>query len=99
MILQLISTQPTWGYKIIKTMEVIYQIKLGHGIMYPLLKTLERDGYIQSTQEKHEGRIRKIYSITLKGMQLVDAYYEFLEKQIAMKDHVESEKDAEKTKL
>jgi DNA-binding PadR family transcriptional regulator len=67
--------------------------------MYPLLKTLERNGYIQSAQEKHGGRIRKIYSITPKGMQLVDAYYEFLEKQIAMKDHTGSGKDGEKTKL
>lgn len=92
MVLRLISTQPTWGYRIIKTVEATYQIKLGHGVTYPLLSTLEKGGFVQSTQEKHGGRIRKIYSITPKGVQLVDTYHEFLKEQIAMKDIKENKK-------
>lgn len=86
MILRLISTQPAWGYKIIKTMETTYQIKLGHGILYPLLSTLEKGGFIQSTQEKHKGRVRKTYRITPKGTQLIKTYHEILEQQITMED-------------
>lgn len=85
-ILRLISTQPTWGYNIIKTMEANYQIKLGHGILYPLLNTLEKGGYIQSKQEKHKGRVRKTYQITPKGTQLIQTYHEILKQQITMED-------------
>ena len=87
-----------WGYKIIKTMETNFEIKLGHGVMYPLLNTLEKGGFLQSTQEKHGGRIRKIYEITPKGIQLLDAYHEFLKEQIAMKDIKESGRNAKETK-
>jgi PadR family transcriptional regulator PadR len=86
MILRLISIQPTWGYRIIKTMEITYQIKLGHGILYPLLNTLEKGGYIQSRREKHKGRIRKTYQITQKGTQLIKTYHEILKQQITMED-------------
>jgi len=94
MILRIVSTQPIWGYKIIKTIETMYHIKLGHGITYPLLRTLEKGGFIQSTQKKHGGRIRKIYSITPIGIQLIDTYNEYLKEQIAMRD-IKSEKTNE----
>jgi DNA-binding PadR family transcriptional regulator len=67
-------------------MEATYQIKLGHGILYPLLNTLEKSGYIQSKQEKHKGRVRKTYKITPKGNQLIEAYHEILKQQITMDD-------------
>lgn len=86
MILRLIRTQPTWGYKIIKIMESNLEIKLGHGVLYPLLSSLEKSGFLQSRREKHGGRVRKIYEITPKGIQLVNAYDEILKEQLAMKD-------------
>ncbi len=75
-----------WGYKIIQNMETNFETKLGHGVLYPLLNTLEKGGFLQSTQEKHGGRIRKIYNITAKGIQLIDTYHEYLKEQIAMRD-------------
>lgn len=86
MILRLISAHPTWGYNMIKTVESAYQIKLGHGRLYPLLNTLEKGGYIQSTKEKHEGRIRKTYQITPKGNHIIKVYNEILKQQITMGD-------------
>jgi len=93
MILRLIRTQPTWGYKIIKTMETSYGVQLGHGALYPLLNALEKSGFLQSRREKHGGRIRKIYEITPKGIQLVDAYHNVLKEQIETQDIEESEKN------
>jgi len=92
MILRLIRTQPTWGYMIIKTMKTSYGIKLSHGALYPLLNALEKSGFLQSKREKHEGRVRKIYEITAKGVQLVDAYHELLREQIEIRDIRGSEK-------
>ena len=73
-------------------MENAYQIKLGHGRLYPLLNALEKSGYIQSTKEKHEGRIRKTYQITPKGSQIIEAYNEILKQQITEADLKGTEK-------
>ena len=85
-ILQMIRNQPTWGYKIKKNIEAEYGIKLRHGALYPLLNALENSGYLTSRKEKHGGRIRKVYEITPKGMQYLDAYYKFLSEQLQMSD-------------
>jgi DNA-binding PadR family transcriptional regulator len=86
MILRLIRTQPTWGYKIIKVMKTNFEIQLGHGVLYPLLNSLEKGGFLQSRREEHGGRIRKIYEITPKRTQLVNAYDEVLKEQLQMTD-------------
>jgi DNA-binding PadR family transcriptional regulator len=35
--------------------------------IYPALRDLEEEGFIQHTQEIHEGRLRKVYTITDSG--------------------------------
>ena len=82
LLLRLIQTEPMWGYKIIKKTKTLFDIKLRHGALYPLLNTLEADGYIQSTKTTKGGRVRKIYTITQKGTQLVEAYHELLKQQL-----------------
>jgi len=81
-ILQMIRDQPTWGYRIKKNIEQEYGIKLRHGALYPLLNALENSGYLTSRKEKHGGRIRKVYEITSKGMQYLNAYYCSLKEQL-----------------
>ncbi len=85
-ILQMIRDQPAWGYRIKKNIELEYGIKLRHGALYPLLNALENSGYLTSRKEKHGGRIRKVYEITPKGIQYLDAYYKFLSEQLQMSD-------------
>jgi len=85
-ILQIIKNEPTWGYKIKKNIEQEYGIKLRHGALYPLLNALENSGYLTSRKEKHGGRIRKVYEITPKGTQYLNAYYKFLSEQLQMGD-------------
>jgi len=85
-ILQMIRDQPTWGYRIKKNIEQEYGIKLRHGALYPLLNALENSGYLTSRKEKHGGRIRKVYEITPKGIQYLDAYYKFLSEQIQTRE-------------
>ena len=64
------------------TVEEKYGIKLRHGALYPLLNNLERKGFLRSKKETKRGRVRKIYEITSKGIQLVDAFDEFMREQI-----------------
>jgi DNA-binding PadR family transcriptional regulator len=91
MILRLVQIEPMWGYKIIKHVEEQHQIRLRHGALYPLLNKLEKSGLLRSRKETKllrsrketkGGRIRKIYEITSKGIQLVEAYNEFLRDEL-----------------
>jgi len=86
MILRLVHARPAWGYSIMKTIEANFEIQLGHGVLYPLLNSLESGGFLESRREKHGGRTRRIYEITARGIQLLDAYHEFLKEQIDTPD-------------
>jgi len=82
LVLKLIQNEPMWGYKILKKTETLYQVKLRHGALYPLLNTLEANGYIKSTKELKKGRMRKVYQITPKGTNLIKTYQNFLKQQL-----------------
>jgi PadR family transcriptional regulator PadR len=82
LVLRLIQTEPLWGYQIIKKTERLFGVKLRHGALYPLLNSLESEGYTRSKKITKEGRVRKVYQITLKGKQLLEAYNEFLKEQL-----------------
>lgn len=82
LVLRLTLEEPIWGYKIIKKTEKLFNIKLRHGALYPLLNTLEENNYIKSRQMVKDGRIRKIYEITEKGKKIVDIYYDCLRDQL-----------------
>jgi PadR family transcriptional regulator PadR len=86
LILRLIQTEPMWGYKVIKKTERLFGIKIRHGALYPLLNSLEAKGYVRSKKTTKGGRVRKVYEITSKGTQLVDAYYNFLREQLQKLD-------------
>jgi len=85
-ILRLLQAEPTWGYNIIKKIKTLYDIKIRHGALYPLLKKLETNGLITSKREIQKGRVRKTYTITEKGKQIIQTYYNILEQQIQEKD-------------
>jgi PadR family transcriptional regulator PadR len=82
LILRLIQAEPMWGYKIIKKTKRLFGIKIRHGALYPLLNSLEVEGYTRSKKITKGGRVRKVYQITPKGTQLVDAYHDLLKQQL-----------------
>jgi DNA-binding PadR family transcriptional regulator len=85
-ILRLIQTQPMWGYKIKKQAEAKFNVKLRHGALYPLLNKLENEGFVTSEKQTKGGRTRKVYTITKKGEQYLEAYKVILKEQIEERD-------------
>jgi len=85
-ILRLIKAEPMWGYNMIKKVKTLYGIKIRHGALYPLLNKLETNDLIESRREIQRGRIRKTYTVTEKGKQLIQAYYNILKQQLQEKD-------------
>jgi PadR family transcriptional regulator PadR len=85
-ILRLIQTQPMWGYKIKKQSEAKFNVKLRHGALYPLLNTLEKESFVTSQKQQQGGRTRKVYTITKKGEEYLQAYDRILKEQLENRD-------------
>ena len=70
MILKIISEGDSYGYEIT---QVLYNrsnefFKLNEGTLYPILHSMEKEGYIESYRKTSEsGRERKYYRITKVG--------------------------------
>ena len=91
LVLRLIQIEPLWGYGILKKIEKIFGIPIRHGALYPLLNSLEAKGFVKSSRVAHGRRVRKVYRITSKGIQLVDTYYDFLRDQLQNRDIKEAQ--------
>ncbi len=86
-LLRLVEASPMiWGYMIKKTYDEVYQLKLGHGALYPMLKSLEQRGFLASEKKTEGGRTRKAYAITALGEQYLQSYYSVLKEQLKTGD-------------
>ena len=85
-LLRMVQAQPLWGYKIKKKAETNFHIKLRHGALYPTLNSLEQKGFLTSQKQTKGGRARKIYTITPKGAEYLQSYYDILKEQIEGED-------------
>jgi DNA-binding PadR family transcriptional regulator len=75
-----------WGYMIKKQAETKFDVKLRHGALYPLLNNLEKESFLTSEKQSKGGRTRKVYKITRKGEQYLEAYNAILREQIKKQD-------------
>lgn len=72
-VLRLLKTKPRWGYEINLAIRDEYKVYLSAGTLYPLLHSLESNGYIEGSWESEGGRDRRIYRITQKGEEFLAA--------------------------
>ena len=73
-ILLLVSETPRYGYELVSTLEQWEPLAVTEGTLYPLLRRLLKDNFIDSFwQESEAGPPRKYYSLTGTGRQLLDA--------------------------
>ena len=61
-----------YGYKI--TQDVRKAIELSESTLYPVLRRLQKDGYLETYDMEFDGRNRRYYKITSNGMILLDNY-------------------------
>jgi len=71
-----------WGYRIKKRADALFSVKLRHGALYPLLNKLAQKGFLTSEKQQKGGRTRKVYTITRKGKQYLEAYNTIIKEQI-----------------
>lgn len=88
MVLSIIKSEDMYGYKIIKTLEQrsdnVFSLK--EGTLYPILHSMEKEELLESYWEVAEGRKRKYYHITKKGIkELASKTEEFDEFAVTVK--------------
>lgn len=76
-VLSVLTRNDMYGYQIIKTIENMSEevFVMNEGTLYPILHALEQEGCLTSYWQEAEGRKRKYYKITEKGLK------QFSEKQ------------------
>lgn len=69
LILRLLSTKEMYGYEIVQAIAAASgeAIKLGEGVVYPALHSLEETGCLKSHRKTVNGRTRVYYTATAAG--------------------------------
>src|SRR5688572_9407758 len=69
LILRLLADGEMYGYELVKAIEAATgeAIKLGEGVVYPLLHALEASGCLRARRKPVNGRTRVYYSVTSGG--------------------------------
>ena len=73
-VLAAIKSEDSYGYKIIKDMKPY--MEMSESTLYTILKRLEQGGMLTVRTQEHEGRLRKYYRITPRGLQKISDFKE-----------------------
>lgn len=71
-VLSLLRQRDSYGYQIIKDLSPC--VSISESTLYPILRRLEQNGCLSVYSVEHNGRLRKFYRITSKGVQQIDEF-------------------------
>ena len=64
-LLAILAQGESYGYKILQSAAEVMSIS--ESTLYPILRRMEQQGYLDTRQQEHNGRLRKYYRITPAG--------------------------------
>ena len=73
-VLAVVMKEDTYGYKL--TQEVKQIMDVSESTLYPVLRRLQKDGYLTLYDQPYQGRNRRYYSITPGGVEQYERYVE-----------------------
>ena len=71
-VLSAIKNEDSYGYKIIKELKPV--LELSESTLYTILKRLEDSKMLTVRSAEYEGRLRKYYHITPKGLRRIEEF-------------------------
>ena len=71
-VLAAIKNEDSYGYKIIKDLKPVTD--LSESTLYTILKRLESAGMLTVRSAEHDGRLRKYYRITERGIERIEEF-------------------------
>ncbi|MBQ2735447.1 MAG: PadR family transcriptional regulator [Clostridia bacterium] len=73
-VLAAIQDEDSYGYQIIKDLKPF--VEISESTLYPILRRLEESGFLKVRTAEHNGRLRKYYHITKKGLTRIKEFKE-----------------------
>lgn len=73
-VLSLLRQGDSYGYQIIK--DLARCLTISESTLYPILRRLESNGSLTVYSVAHNGRLRKFYRITARGVRQIDDFLE-----------------------
>ena len=74
LVLSTAEREPTYGYRI--TQQVRQIMVVSESTLYPVLRRLQKDGFLTTYDQPFQGRNRRYYSVTPKGREQFLQFYE-----------------------
>ncbi len=71
-ILSVLAKGDTYGYALTQRMKGV--VDLSESTLYPVLRRLQKVGYLETYDQPFQGRNRRFYKITELGIQALDSY-------------------------
>lgn len=73
-VLAVVMREDTYGYKL--TQEVKQIMDVSESTLYPVLRRLQKDGYLRTYDKTFQGRNRRYYTVTEKGRKQFQQFYD-----------------------
>ena len=73
-VLAVVMREDTYGYKL--TQEVKQIMDVSESTLYPVLRRLQKDGYLRTYDKTFQGRNRGYYTVTEKGREQFQQFYD-----------------------
>ncbi len=73
-VLAILHKEDTYGYKL--TQEVKDMMEVSESTLYPVLRRLTREGYLETYDQEHMGRNRRYYRLSDRGKRKYKEYME-----------------------
>ena len=71
-VLAAIKNEDSYGYQIIKDIKPF--VEISESTLYPILRRLEEAHLLTVKSAEHNGRLRKYYHITPKGLERIEGF-------------------------
>ena len=73
-VLAVVMREDTYGYKLTKEVKQIMDVS--ESTLYPVLRRLQKDGYLRTYDKTFQGRNRRYYTVTEKGREQFQQFYD-----------------------
>lgn len=98
-ILEILSKSDKHGYAIAKEIFQNIGLKTSAGILYPMLRSLEKEGLIMSREVLEGSRLKRIYTITEKGREILKKNESSIEEMHKFENRIREIRDLGITEL
>ncbi|MCC9089622.1 MULTISPECIES: PadR family transcriptional regulator [Bacillus] len=85
-VLAVLKKGDSYGYQIIKDMS--HCIEISESTLYPILKRLEQNNYVETYSQEHNSRLRKYYRMTKSGREHMAQFLEEWDQVMAIYDFI-----------